>query len=101
MIGGEDLSETRDVAFGLLKHGELVSWYGLVFVNSALDVPASEIAAVGARERSGAEAPNRCALPVAIIDMATIESGLLCARMIERSADGTLPGGFGNVVART
>jgi hypothetical protein len=98
MICGKNLGETFGVAFGLLKHGELIAVDRLVLMHATLNVPTSEIAAIGARKRTSSEATNRRTLPVAIVNVAGIEGRLFSARMFKGSANGAFPGGFGDVV---
>src|ERR1700730_5092236 len=74
MIGHEDLSGSRGFAGDLLEHGELVRIDRSVFVNTSLNVPASEIATISPGKCAGAESPNRCALPVAIVDICLVFS---------------------------
>jgi hypothetical protein len=64
-----------------LKHGELISPHSLVFVDAGFHVPAGEVAAIGARESSGAETADGRALPKAIVDVASVERGLFRAGM--------------------
>src|SRR5581483_917673 len=85
-------------AFGLLINGELVRPDRLVFVNAGLHVPARKVAAIRARKSSRAEATNRSALPVSIIDHAG-KRRFSSARIFQRLADSALPGNFGNRVA--
>src|SRR5260370_15862075 len=56
MSGSENFRDAIRVAFGFLKHCELIGTDGLVFVDSGFHVPASEIAAIGSRESAGAKA---------------------------------------------
>ena len=99
MSGGQHLRDAL-AAFGFLIHGELVRPDRLIFVHAALDVPAREVSAIGARESPGAESPYGCTLPVAIINHSGRgERGLASAGIFERLADATLPCGFGNGVA--
>src|ERR1700730_4740042 len=100
MRGGENFRYAIFVAFGFLKHRELVGPDSLVFVHSGFHVPAGEVAAIGARECAGAKAADGRALPKAIVDMAAVERGLFCAGVFEWLADRALPGGFGDVVIR-
>ena len=99
MSGGQHLRDAL-AAFGFLIHGELVRPDRLIFVHAALDVPAREVSAIGARESSGAESTHGCTLPVAIINHSGRgERGLASAGIFERLADATLPCGFGKGVA--
>src|SRR6266436_9689522 len=95
---GEHLGDASGCAFGLLKHGELVGPHGLIFVDTGFDVPAGEVTAIGSRESSGAETADRGALPETVVDVTGVEGRLFCAGVLEWKADGTFPGGLGNVV---
>ena len=66
-------------------------------MNAALEMPAGEIAAIGARESAGAETADGSALPIAIID--NRETGLFGSGIFERSAEGAFPGGFWDIIA--
>src|SRR5258706_8222935 len=98
MRGCENFCDTIFVALGFLEHRKLIGPDGLVFVDSGFHVPAGEIAAIGAGEGAGAEAADGRALPETIVDVAAVERGLFRAWVFERLADGTLPGGLGDVV---
>src|SRR6266404_10009073 len=98
MRGGENFGYAIIVAFGFLEHRKLIGPDGLVFVDAGFHVPAGEVAAIGARERAGTEAAHGSALPEAVVDMAAVERRFLCAGVLEGLADGTFPGGFGDVV---
>src|SRR4029077_4750873 len=98
MSGSENFGDAIGVTFGFLKHGKLVGPDGLVFVDARFHVPAGEVATIGARESAGAEAADGGALPKAIVDMAGVERRLFRTGVLERRADGALPGGLGNVV---
>ena len=98
MGGGEDFGDAFVLAFAFLVHGELVGPFGLIFVDSGFHVPAREVTAIGPGKCARPEAADGSALPIAVIDMGSIQRGLFCSGIGERRADGTLPGGFGNVV---
>src|ERR1041385_9571348 len=83
MCSGQNLSDAFACAFGFLIHGELIRPDGLIFVNSALDVPAGEIAAVGTGKCAGTEASHRRALPVAVVDHAAFRLWLYAARVFQ------------------
>src|SRR5438445_8790487 len=98
MRSGENFGYAIFIAVGFLEHRKLVGPDGLVFVNAGFHVPAGEVAAIGARERACAETADGCSLPEPIVDMAAVERGLFCAGVFERLADGTFPGGFGDIL---
>src|SRR5215472_2249879 len=91
----EDPCGSFAVTVGCLKHGELVGKHRFVLMNRCLDVPASEISAIGARESSGAKATDRGALPVAVVDVDVV---LAYAGMIEWQAERAAPGSLRNFV---
>src|SRR4029077_9054915 len=62
-------------------------------------MPAGKVAAIGARERAGAKTADGRALPIAVVNVAGVQRGLLGPWIFERSADGAFPGGFGDIVA--
>src|SRR6267154_663197 len=99
MVRGEDLGDAFPV-LRLLIHRKLISIHDLIFMNAALQVPAGEIAPVSSRESSGTKTPDGRALPVTVIDVAGIQRRFFCAGMLQRGADGALPCGFGDIVAR-
>ncbi len=97
--GGQHLRNALS-AFSFLIHGKLVRPHRLIFVDTALDVPARKVAAISARESSGAEAADRSALPVTVVNHSRgRESGLASSGIFQRHTDAALPGGFGNGVA--
>jgi len=77
MASEKSLCDSFGIAFGLLKHGELIRVDRLVFVNAGLHMPASEVAAKGSRKSSGAETADRSALPEAVVDVSAVESEAL------------------------
>lgn len=68
----ECLCCAMSVTVRLLKHGELVGIDRRVLVNSGLDMPAGEIAAVTAGKGSGPKAADWNALPVTVIDVSRL-----------------------------
>src|ERR1700730_7168713 len=98
LSGGEDFGHAIGIAFGFLKHGKLIGPDGLVLVDACFHVPASKVAAIGARESAGAETADGCALPKTVIDVAAVQSGLFCPGGFQGLADRALPGGFRDVV---
>src|SRR6266851_3455131 len=98
MSSGENFRNAIRIAFGFLKHGELIGPNGLVFVDAGFHVPAGEVAAISARESAGAKTADGRALPKAIVDMAGVERGLFRAGVFEGRTDGALPGCLGDVV---
>src|SRR5438477_7749939 len=98
MIGHEHTCGSTGFAGNLLKHGELVGRYGNVFVDTALDMPAREIAAIGARECAGAESADWDALPVAVVDVGFVFAD---TRIFERLPERSAPGNFRDFVAQT
>ena len=99
MRRGQHLRHPLGGAFRFLIHGKLIGPHRLIFVHPGFDVPAREVAAIGAREGARAQAPDRRTLPVAVVDHAR-ERRLFSSRVLERQPDGSLPGGFRNAVAR-
>ncbi len=91
MPGKQSFRGALGVAFGLLEHGELIRVDRLVFVNTGLHVPASEVTTKGSRKCSGAETTNGCALPEAVVDVSAVERSFLCAGIFKRFADRALP----------
>ena len=84
MIGHEHARGSGGFAGNLLKHGELVGRHRNVFVDTAFDVPAREIAAIGTRECAGAESADGSALPIAVVDVGFVFAD---ARIFERLAE--------------
>src|SRR6266446_2160322 len=84
--------------FGFLIHGELICVNRLILVDSILNVPAREVAAISSREGTRAESADWRSLPVAIVNMSGVKSRLFCPGIGERQTDGALPCGFGNSV---
>jgi hypothetical protein len=70
-----------------LKDAELVDEDRLVFVNACFDVPAREVAAIGARERSGAKSSDRGSLPIAIVHQTALQLRLQMSRILERRSE--------------
>src|SRR6476620_348895 len=99
MGGGKRLGDWF-TAFGFLVHGELVGPDGLIFVNASFNVPAREVAAVGAGEGAGAKSADGSALPIAVVDDSIFgELGFAASGIVEGLADAAMPGGFWNGVA--
>src|SRR5579859_6856368 len=92
----KNFGNTICIAFGFLKHRELIRVDGLIFVNAGLNVPAGEVTTECPRKSSSAKSADWRPLPEAVINVAAVQCGLLCARAFERLSDGTLPGDFGN-----
>src|SRR5262249_39761711 len=86
------------IAFGFLKHSELVGVDGLVFMKAGLDVPACKVAAIRTGKSSGSKSADGSTLPETVVNMATVEGGLFCARVFQWLSDGALPSNFGNIV---
>jgi len=61
-------------------------------------MPASEVAPVGAGERSCPKTADGSALPEAVVDMRGLEGGLFGAGMIDRLPQRATPGRLGNVI---
>src|SRR5882724_1792888 len=99
MGGCQDLRNTFWGAFGFLVHGELIGVNRLIFVNSILNVPAREVAAISSRKSAGAESADRSSLPITIVDMSAAESRLFRPRSGQRQTNSPLPSGFGNSVS--
>ena len=97
MIGCQDARYSRVFSGDLLEHGKLVCGYRRIFVDGAFDMPARKIATIRSRKSSGAESSNRCALPVAIIDVCFVfpDSGVF-----KRLPDGPPPRDLRNFVIR-
>src|SRR5258707_12469372 len=91
----QDARGSFSVTLGLLKHRKLIGEYGLVFVNGSLNMPAGEVAAIGARKRAGAESADRSALPVTVVDIGFV---LADAGIWQRLAERSPPSGFRNFV---
>lgn len=60
-------------------------------------MPASEIAAIGARESAGAETADGSSLPIAVVNYRKV--GFLGSGIFERRAEGAFPGGFWDIIA--
>src|SRR5262245_11073574 len=86
------------IAFRLLKHRKLVGINRLIAMYARLQMPPSKVAAKRAREGSRSKAADRRALPVAVVNMPTIQGRFLCPRILERLPNRASPGGFGNIV---
>ena len=93
----QHLGRAVGVALGLLKHGELIGIDRLIFVDRGLDVPAGEVSPIAAGKCAGPHAADGNALPVAIVDIARIARH---AGIIERLAEGALPGSLRDVGLR-
>src|SRR5882762_10353555 len=99
MIREEDLGDAFRRALGFLVNGKLVGVNSFVFMYAGFQVPARKVAAVGARERAGAETADRRALPVTVVNQIG-ELGFACTGVGERLANASLPGDFRNRVSR-
>ena len=73
----------------LLEHRELIGVDRVVFVDGGLDVPASEVAAIGARKCSGAESADGSALPVAVVDVGFVLADAGILRAVGRAGGAT------------
>jgi hypothetical protein len=60
-------------------------------------MPASEVAAIGARESAGTETADGSALPITVIDV--LQSDFSGPGIFERGAEGAFPGGFWDIIA--
>lgn len=78
---------------GSLVRGELIGVTNLVFVYPGFDVPAREIATIGPRKCSGAEAADGRLLPVAVVDASRILGNVW---ILEWQPDRSAPGSRGN-----
>src|ERR1700722_6127894 len=96
MIVRQDLRDALRFACDLLKHCELIARHRDVFVDSGFNVPACEVATVGARECARAESANRRALPITVVDVGFV---LANAGIVERFAERTSPGDLRDFVA--
>src|SRR2546429_1208794 len=99
MSGSQDLRNAFRGAFRLLIHGELIGVNRLIFVDSILNVPAREVAAISSRKSAGAESADRSSLPITIVDMSAAEGRLFRPRIGQRQTNSPLPSGFGNRVS--
>src|SRR5262249_11336824 len=96
--GGEHL-RNRFPSLRFLIHGELVRPDRLIFVHAALDMPAREVSAIGARESAGAKSANGRTLPVAVVNHSLGgEFRFAPTGMIEGLADATMPSGSGDCI---
>src|SRR5882724_9288611 len=98
MIGHKYTRSSRGFADNLLEHGELVGGHRNIFVDATLEVPAREVAAIGAREGSGAESADRGALPIAVVDVGFVFAD---AGSLERLPERPAPRDFRDLVAQT
>src|SRR6516164_7208499 len=92
------LRGSRRIAFRLLKHRKLVDINRFIAMYARLQMPARKVAAKRTRESSRSKAADRSALPVAVVNMRTIQGGFLCPRILERLANRAPPGSFRNFV---
>src|SRR2546427_750355 len=99
MSGCQHLRNAFRGAFCLLIHSELASVNRLIFVNSILNVPAREVAAISSREGTRAESADWGSLPITIVDMSAAEGRLFRPRIGQRQTNSPLPRGFGNSVS--
>jgi hypothetical protein len=95
VVGEENAGGGFAFAFDFLVHGELVGVADSVLVDAGFDVPAGEVAAVGAGEGAGAESADGSALPVAVVD---VSGDALDAGVFEGLADGAAPGCCGDLL---
>src|SRR5436190_19233058 len=99
MCRGQDLRHPFRGAFRFLIHGELVGVNRLIFVNSILNVPAREVAAISSRESAGAKAADGSSLPITIVDMPAVKGRFLSSRISQRQTNRALPSCFGNGIS--
>ncbi len=89
-IGGQHLGVGSGITLTPCEHAELVSGNTLVLVHARLQVPTFELAAIGARKRSGSKAADRRSLPVTVINH-VLDFRLLPAGVFERQPDRAMP----------
>src|SRR5262249_12582438 len=86
------------LALTLGKHTELISGNALVLVHAGLQMPALEVAAIGAGKGTGSKTADRRSLPVTVINHA-LDFRLLAPGGFQRQPERTAPCGPGNGVA--
>src|SRR4051812_42309789 len=96
-MGGKYLGNGR-ATLGLNENSELIRRNILVLMNTGLDVPAFEVAAVATGKGTSAKPTDRSSLPIPIVDDRQL--GLFAARILQRLADRPPPCNCGNIVAR-
>src|SRR5438270_10644651 len=99
MRRGQDLRNAFRGPFRFLKHGELVGVNRPIFVDSILNVPTREVAAISSRESAGAKSADGSSLPITVVDMPVVKSWFLGPRISQRQTNSALPSCFGNGVS--
>ena len=94
-----DMRNTFRGAFRFLIHGELICVNRLILVDSILNVPAREVAAISSRESAGAKSADGSSLPITIVYMPAVKGRFLGPRISQRQTNGAFPSCFGNSVS--